>query len=466
MNDHKGEALIIGSGPGGYAVAIRLGRFGKKVTIVEKDFVGGTCLNVGCIPSKALIHASKVCQKIRHAEAMGITTGSVAVDMQKMQSWKQGLIEKLGRGVRQLCANAGARFLMGEAVFAGPRQVRVTSPERGEIIEAENIVIATGSHPVEIPGFSFDGEWVLSSKEALELKTIPSRMVVIGAGYIGMELGMLFAKLGTRVSIVEMLDQILPGFEEDVVKVIARQLRRDKIDYYVGARARSWKRGKAGVEVLVETEQDQQVLEGDFILLTVGRRPNTESLQLEKTGLASDEQGFIPVDRRFQTKVPGIYAIGDAAGPPMLAHKSTKEAEIVAEIIAGRSREWDCQGMPAVVFTDPEIATVGLSEKEAKEQGIDVVVGRFPFSASGRAMTTLETEGFVKIVAEKESQRVLGLQIVGAGASDLIGEGTLALEMGACVEDIAWTVHPHPTHSEALMEAAQQLLGEAIHVPH
>ena len=465
VTTRKVEVLIIGSGPGGYAAGIRLGQSGKEVTIVEKDFVGGTCLNVGCIPSKALISASKTYQKIRHAEALGITAASISVDMQKMQSWKQGVVEKLARGVRQLCKSAGAQFMMGEAAFVGERQVQVTSQDQEEIIEAENVVIATGSHPAEIPGFSFDGKWIISSTEALELKALPSKLVIIGAGYIGMELGMLYSNLGTRVSVVEMLDQILPGFEEDVVKVIARRLRRRQIDYYVRASALSWKKGKAGVEVLVQTEQGQRILEGDFILLTVGRKPNTDGLQLEKTGLVTDAQGFVQVDRRLQTKVPGIYAIGDAAGLPMLAHKSTKEAEIVAEVIAGRSREWDCRGVPAVVFTDPEIATVGLSERAAREQGIEVVVGKFPFSASGRAMTTLETEGFVKIVAEKETKRVLGLHIVGEGAAELIGEGTLALEMGACVEDIAWTVHPHPTLSEAVMEAAKRLLGEAIHVP-
>lgn len=465
MSARKVEVLVIGAGPGGYVAAIRLGQLGKRTTIVEKDFVGGVCLNVGCIPSKALITAAKLYERMRHAGAMGIRADSVSVDMERMQAWKAGIVERLSRGVRQLCKNAGAEFVMGQAAFVGERKVKVTSQENNEeVIEADNIIIATGSRPAAIPDFDLDGESVITSTEALALTEVPSRLVVIGGGYIGMELGMMYSKLGTKVTIVEMLDQLLPGFEEEVVRVVARQLKKQGLDSYVRARARSWKRTADGIEVSVETENGEQTLRGDYVLLTVGRKPNTDELQLEKTGVVTDGGGFIQVNKRLQTSVPGIYAIGDAVGNPMLAHKSSREAEVAAEAIAGLRSELDYVAMPAVVFTDPEIATVGLTEQEARNQGLDVMVGKFPFAASGRAMTTLETEGFVKIVAERESKRLLGLHIVGPEASDLIGEGALALEMGALVADIARTIHPHPTFSEAIMEAARHALGEAIHI--
>ena len=464
MTSRKVEVLVIGSGPGGYTAAIRLGQLGREVIIVEREIAGGICLNVGCIPSKALISASKIFEKIQHAGAMGIVADSVSVDMEKMQVWKQGIIEKLTRGVRHLCKSAGVEFVKGEATFIGERRVQVSSAEKAEIIEAENIIIATGSHPVEIPGFEFDGERVLSSTHALALKAVPSRMVVIGGGYIGMELSMLYSKLGTQVSIVEMMDQLLSGFEDDLVKVIARQLRKEGIDYYVRAHARGWRRRETGVDVSVETDHGELVLEGEFVLVTVGRRPHTKELELEKTGLSTDQDGFIPVNGKRQTSVPGVYAIGDVAGNPMLAHKSSREAEMVAEVIAAAGTAVDDLVVPAVVFTDPELATVGLSEKEAREQGYEVLVGRFPFAASGRAITMQETDGFVKIVADKRSKRLLGLHVVGPEASDLISEGAVALSSGASLESIAHTIHPHPTLSEALMEAAKHALGKAIHV--
>lgn len=464
MTARRVEVLVIGAGPGGYAAAIRLGRLGKKVTLVDKEFVGGVCLNAGCIPSKALITAAKTFEKMRQAGSMGIHAESVSVDLERMQEWKQGIVERLSRGIRQLCKHAGVELILGHASFAGERKLKIASRDGEETLEAENVLIATGSRAGEIPGFSFDGKLIISSTEALELKRVPSQMVVIGGGYIGMELGMMYSKLGARVTLVEMLDQLLPGFPEDIVQVITRRLKKQGIDYHVSARARGWEKCGEGVRVQVETPQGELSLPAELVLLTVGRRPNLQGLQLEKTGLAVDERGFLPVNSRLQTQVPGIYAIGDAVGNPMLAHKSSKEAEVAAEVIAGKRSELDYAAIPAVVFTDPEIATVGLSEKEAAERGFEVLIGRFPFAASGRAMTTLETEGFVKIVADKSTRRVLGVHIVGPEASDLISEGALALEMGAHLEDIAHTIHPHPTLSESLMEAAQQALGEAVHV--
>lgn len=464
MANRKYEALVIGAGPGGYVAALRLAQLGKKTALVEKQYIGGVCLNVGCIPSKALITASKTYERMRHAESMGIVAKSISVDMEKLQAWKNGVVEKLTRGIRQLCKSAGVEILIGEASFVSERKIRVLSQNQEETIEAENIVIATGSVPAEIPGFKFDGKYILSSTEAQELKSVPSKMIVIGGGYIGMELGMMYAKLGTKVTVVEMLDQLLPGFEEDIVRVITRQVKKQGIDYYLRAKAKSWKQKEGAVEVTIETQEGARTLDADFILLTVGRKPYIAGLQLEKAGIQTDARGFIPVNDKLQTHVPGIYAIGDVIGNPMLAHKASKEGEIAAEVIAGLPSAADYVAMPAVVFTDPEIATVGLSEKEAREKGYDLIVGKFPFAASGRAMTTLETEGFIKVVVDKESKRLLGFHIVGPEASDMISEGALALEMASQAEDVARTIHPHPTLSEALMEAVKDSLGEAVHI--
>jgi len=463
MSNHKTDVLVIGAGPGGYVAAIRLGQLGVKALVVEREFFGGVCLNVGCIPSKALITAAKLVEKIRSASEIGISTGEVDVDFAKMQEWKAGVTKKLTGGVESLLKANKVETLRGEARFLEPHKVEVKAAKETHTVEAKSVIIATGSRSTEIPGFEVDGKLVLTSTEALALEKVPDRLVVIGGGYIGLELGMMYQKLGTEVTVVEMMDQVLPGFDADLAKAIQRSLKKKKIDLMLESKALGYEKTKAGVEVRVETKKKQtEKLEADHVLVTVGRKPNTENLGLEEIGVELDG-AFIRVDERMQTSVEGVYAIGDVAGDPMLAHKASKEGEVAAEVIAGKPTVLDVRAIPAVVFTDPEIATAGLSESEARERGHDVAVGKFPFTALGRALTTRETEGFLKVISDAKTRELLGVAIVGPEASDLIAEAGLALEMGASVEDVALTIHAHPTLAEGMMEAAKAALGEAIH---
>lgn len=464
MADKQCDALVIGAGPGGYVCAIRLGQLKVKTILVERAWFGGTCLHVGCIPSKALITAAKFYDKLKHASEFGINISGASVDFPKMVQWEKSIIEKFSGGIRQLLKGNGVESIVGMAAFRSPKEVVVTNGDSTTTIEAKNIVIATGSVPAQVPIFPFDGERIIGSSEALTLPELPKRLLVIGGGYIGLEMGVMFAHLGTKVTVVEMMDQLLPGFDAELVRTLTRSLRQKGIEYFVKAKAKSYEGTVGNMKLTVETDGQDRVLEADRILVTVGRKPNTKGLDIEKSGVKTDERGFIPVNNKCETSVPGVYAIGDVVGNPMLAHKASKEGETVAEIIAGHRRVVDYVAMPAVIFTDPEIATVGLSESEAKEKGYDAASGKFPFAALAKAATQLSTEGYAKIIYDKASKQVLGFHIIGPGASDLIGEAALALEMGSTVEDISLTVHPHPTLTEAMMEAAKAALGEAIHI--
>jgi dihydrolipoamide dehydrogenase len=461
------DAIVIGAGPGGYVAGIRLGQLGKKALVVEKDRPGGICLNVGCIPSKALINASKLYDKLRHGSEIGILADNVRVDMPKMQQWKDEVVGKLTGGVRTLLKANGCDYRTGIAHLTGRNTVAVegqgADAGRNLTVEASAVVVATGSRPVEIPGFAFDGKRVVDSTGALAFAEVPGRLVVIGAGYIGMEIGTLYAKLGSKVVVVEALPTILPGTDPELVAVVARRLKKMGVETITGARARSWAERGDRATVTVETRSGDVPIDADAILVAVGRRPNSEGLGLEALGVRIDK-GFIAVDRRQQTNVPGIYAIGDVAGQPMLAHKASKEAEVVAEVIAGRRAEMDVRTIPAVIFTDPEVATAGLAADEAESRGRKVRVGKFPFAALGRAIANHDTDGFVKVVVDAETSEVLGLQVVGNGAGDIIAEAALAIEMGALADDVGLTVHAHPTLPEAIMEAAKASHGEAIHI--
>ncbi len=463
MQKKNVDALVIGAGPGGYVAAIRLAQLGKNTLLVEKNALGGVCLNVGCIPSKALITAAKTVDKIRKADQMGIIVGDLVVDFPKLISWKDGIVSKLTNGIGTLVKGNGGEVLMGTATFRSAREIEVATPDGPVLVEADNVIIATGSRPIEIPGFKFDGRRVISSTEALSLHEVPNRLLVVGGGYIGLEMGIMYAKLGANVTVVERADQVLPGFDPEIAQVIARQLKKLNVNVVLNAAAKGWTDGPLCAKVHIEQNGRVMDLDADKILVTVGRKPNTEGFGLEKIGVALDERGFIKVNNQLKTNVPGIYAIGDVCGQPMLAHKASKDAEVAAEVIAGHPVAQDAKVIPAVVFTDPEIGSAGLSESEAKAQGYEIIVGKFPFAALGRAMTTGETDGFVKVIADKGTQEVLGIHIVGPGASDLIAEGALAIEMGAFIDDLSLTVHAHPTLAEGLMEAAKAAVGEAIH---
>jgi dihydrolipoamide dehydrogenase len=458
------EALIIGAGPGGYVAGIRLGQLKKKAIVVEKDKAGGICLNVGCIPSKALITASKYYDKLLHGADMGLLADNVRIDMTKLQSWKGDVVSKLTGGVKTLLKANGCEYRTGTARLLSRDTVEVTDAEGAKTtIQADNIILATGSRPIEIPGFAFDGARIVDSTGALDFKTVPERFIVIGGGYIGIEIGTLYAKLGSKVTVVEALPSILTGNDPEIVQLVARKLKKLGVEVMTGAKAKSWTEAGGRAAVTLDVGGRDVTLEADKVLVAVGRRPNFENLGLEEVGVKI-ERGFVPVDRKMRTNVPGIYAIGDLAGQPMLAHKASREAEVAAEVIAGHKAEFDVRCIPAVIFSDPEVATAGISAEEAEKRGRKVRVGKFPFVALGRAIANADTDGFVKVVIDAQSKEVLGIHVVGNGASDIIAEAALAIEMGALADDISLTIHAHPTLPEAIMEAAKASLGEAIHI--
>lgn len=457
------DVLVIGAGPGGYVAAIRAAQLGKTVAVVEKAELGGVCLNVGCIPSKAMIHAAHTFEHTQHTADMGITMDNVRVDFAKVQEWKGGIVKQLTGGVASLFKGHKIQVIPGEALFVTENEVRVFHGYDVNRYRFEHCIIATGSRPIELPAFPF-GKRVLSSTEALSLTELPKSLVIIGGGYIGIELGTVFAKFGTKVTILEGSDQILPGFEPDMPRLVERKLKKLGVEIKTKALAQGMEETENGVIVSAEVKGEQQKIEAEYILVTVGRRPNTDELGLREVGMNLTDRGLVVVDKQGRTNIPNVYAIGDIVAGPALAHKASYEAKVAAEAIAGKPSEVDYKAIPAVVFCDPEIASVGINEREAKEQGIDYIVGRFPFAANGRALSVNAGEGYVKLIADKESKLVLGAQIVGPEASNIIAEVGLAIEMGATLEDIELTIHAHPTLGEVTMEAAELALGHPIHV--
>ena len=458
------RVVVIGAGPAGYVCAIRLAQLGQTVTVVEKGELGGTCLNVGCIPSKALIAAGALIEKIGRAEVMGIAVDGVRVDIEKLVSWKAGIVAKLTGGVALLLQKQGTKVVRGTARIVDAHTVEVATSAGPQRLECDDIVIATGSVPIELPGFEFDEDRVWSSTGALAPKRIPEHLVVIGGGYIGLELGMMYRHLGSEVTVVEATPGALPGQDRECVKLIERALKKQKITLLTETFAKGYDVVGEGLRVHVEGKQGKQSLDCDQIVSTVGRRPYSSGLGLESVGLAVDKKGFLKVDAQMRTAVPNVYAIGDIAGQPMLAHKGSREGLVAAGVIAGLPEAYDARCVPAVIFTAPEIASVGLLEEQLDAEGKKYKVGKFPFAASGRAMSLLETEGFIKIVADAETDEVLGVHMVGPEVTELIAEATLAIEMGATSEDLARTIHAHPTLPEALMEAAEAVHGMAVHV--
>jgi dihydrolipoamide dehydrogenase len=460
------DAIVIGGGPGGYVAAIRLGQLKQKTLVVEKEYMGGVCLNWGCIPSKALIAAANFVEKAQHSSHMGITVSDVKVDVTKMQAWKDGIIKKLTGGVTSLVKGSGADIVMGTAKLVGPNKVEVTAADgKKDVFEAKKgVIVSTGATPIEIPGFAVDGKTVITAREAVSLPQVPKSMVIIGGGVIGLELGMVYQKLGTKVTVVEMMDQLLPGVDVDLVKVVEKRFTQAGAEVLLQAKALGCNVTGNKATVTVEHKGAKRDIECEKVMVCVGFRPNSKGLGLEDVGVKLDPRGHISTNDLIQTNIPSIYAIGDVSGPPYLAHKASKEGEIAAEVLAGHKSARDWRAMPSAIFTEPEIAVVGLSEHKAKELGKKVSVGKFPFAASGRAMAVDSTDGFVKVICDADSHEVLGVGIVGPEASDLISEAALAIEMCAFAEDVALTVHPHPTLGESVMEAFKHALGEAIHI--
>lgn len=457
------ETLVIGSGPGGYVAAIRAAQTGQKVVVVEKENIGGVCLNVGCIPSKALISVGHRFEQAQHADDMGITATDVKIDFSKAQAFKDGVVKKLTSGVSGLLKGNNIEVVMGEAYFVDANTVRVMDETSAQTYTFKNVIIATGSRPVEIPTFKYTKR-VINSTGALSLPEIPKNLVVIGGGYIGTELGSAFVNLGSNVTIIEGGDDILAGFEKQMTSIVKKGLKKKGVEIVVKASAKGVEETENGVVVTYEVGGEEKKVEADYVLVTVGRRPNTDEMGLEELGIKFAERGLLEVDKQCRTSIPNIYAIGDIVAGPQLAHKASYEGKIAAEAIAGQTSVVDYLAIPAVCFTDPEMATVGLNEAEAKEQGYEVVAGKFPFGANGRALALNATEGFVKLVSRKEDGLLLGAQIVGQGASDMIAELGLAVEAGMTVEDIAMTIHAHPTLGEIAMEAAEVVMGHPIHI--
>ena len=467
MADESYEAIVVGGGPGGYPCAIRLAQLGVEVVCVENEQMGGVCLNWGCIPSKALISTAHLFEKAKGGAEVGITTGEVTLDAGKMQDWKDGIVKKLTGSVRQLLKANGAAIVEGSGWLLDAKRVEVTAAngDKRVLAASRGIVVATGSATIEIPGFAFDGSRIIGAREAVSLRQVPKRLLVIGGGVIGLELGMVYQKLGSELTVVELTPGLLPGTDPECTKVVERKLKKHGARLVLGARAGGVERLPDGsLRVRVSTGEEAESIDCDVVLVAVGMKPRSRGIGLEELGVAIDARGFVQTDATCATSVPGVYAIGDVSGPPMLAHKATKEGEVCAEVIAGKKAGKDWVTVPSIIFTDPEIASVGLTEAQAKENGRALKVGKFPFAALGRAMSLRETDGFVKVVADAGDGRVLGLHIVGPNASDLISEAALALEMGATAEDLSLTVHPHPTLGEALMEASAAVLGHAIHV--
>lgn len=456
------DVLVIGSGPGGYVAAIRAAQLGKNVTIVDKDQVGGVCLNRGCIPSKALISVSHRYEEMQGGADLGLSAQNVSLDFTKAQQWKDSVVKKLTGGVQALLKGNKVQIVPGEAIFVEKNQVRVLNGYEVNRYQFNHCIIATGSRPIELKAFPF-GKRILSSTEALNLKEIPKRLIVIGGGYIGIELGQTYAKLGSQVTILEGADHILPGFEKSLTQLVTKSLKRTRVEIHTNAMARSATQTETEVTVTFQVGDETKTVTGDYLLVTVGRRPNTDELGLEQIGLQTDKRGLIEINEKCQTNIPNVYAIGDIVKGPALAHKASYEGKVAAEVLAGLSSVIDYKAIPAVVFSDPEMASVGLSEAEAAEKGISYIVGRFSYGANGRALSANQPEGTVKIIAEKEKRIVLGAQIVGYEASNLIAEAALAIEMGATLEDISLTIHAHPTLAEMVMEASEAALGHGIH---
>lgn len=457
------DTLVIGSGPGGYVAAIRAAQTGQKVTIVERENLGGVCLNVGCIPSKALISVGHRFVEAQGADNMGISTSDVKLDFSKAQEFKNSVVKKLTGGVEGLLKGNKVEIVQGEAYFVDANTVRVMDDKSAQTYKFKNAILATGSRPVEIPSFKFSKR-IIDSTGALNLEEVPGKLVVIGGGYIGTELGSAYANLGSEVTILEGAKDILAGFEKQMTQIVKKGLKKKGVEIVTQAMAKGAEETDNGVKVTYEVKGEEKSIEADYVLVTVGRRPNTDEMGLEEAGVKMGERGLIEVDRQGRTSASNIFAIGDIVPGPQLAHKASYEGKIAAEAIAGEKSEVDYMAIPAVCFTDPELATVGLNEEQAKEEGYEVTAGKFPFGANGRALALDASDGFVKLVSRKEDGLLLGAQIVGAGASDMIAELGLAIEAGMTVEDIAMTIHAHPTLGEISMEAAEVVLGNPIHI--
>jgi dihydrolipoamide dehydrogenase len=468
MAEHKSktQVAVIGGGPGGYAAAFMAADLGLDVTLINPEAnPGGVCLYRGCIPSKALLHVARLLGEAQEAEHWGITFGQPKIDLDRLRAWKEEVVEQLTSGLGQLARQRKITYLKATASFKDNETLQIDHVDGGrDSLTFESAIVATGSRPSSIPALDIGSERVMDSTAALKLKEVPKSLLVIGGGYIGLEMATVYARLGAKVTIVEMTPDLLPGVDSDLVSVLAKQLERQTDQILLNTIVREMKEQKNGVKVTMETKAGEDATRVfDRVLVAVGRRPNSNDIGLENTRIETDDRGFVRVDRQRRTAEANIYAIGDVAGEPMLAHKASHEGRLAAEVIAGKKVVWEPQAIPAVVFTDPEIAWCGLTGNDAKNRGIDVETARFPWMASGRAKTLGRTDGVTKLLVDPRTKRILGMGVAGPGAGELIAEGVLAVEMGAVASDLGLSIHPHPTLSETVMEAADLIYGHATH---
>jgi len=461
------QVTVIGGGPGGYAAAFLAADLGMNVTLIDKEKnPGGVCLYRGCIPSKALLHVAKLLNETKEAENWGIKFGEPQIDLDKLRSWKNDVVGKLTGGLGQISKMRKINFIQGTASFKDSRTLKIEKTDgTTEDHKFENAVIATGSVITVIPSLNIDSKRLLNSTSALNLPEIPKKLLVIGGGYIGLELASVYSALGTKVSVVEMMAGLLPGADRDLVVYLQKRVEKSYEKIMLNSRVLEMKEEGDSIKVKIQDKEGKITEEAyDYVLMSIGRKPETKGLGLENTKVKVNERGWVVVDKQMKTDDPGIYAIGDIAGEPMLAHKASHEARVAIEVIDGHKAFFEPQAIPAVVFTDPEIAWAGLTETQAKDRGIKYEVAKFPWAASGRATTLDRFDGVTKLVIEPETQRILGIGICGPGAGELIAEGVLAIEMGANVTDLKLTIHPHPTLSETVMEAAEVFFGQSTHV--
>jgi len=467
-NDGNGaRVVVVGAGPGGYAAAFMAADLGLQVTLIDADpNPGGTCLYRGCIPSKALLHVVKLLHETKHAGVMGLDFGQAKIDLDKLRDWKNGVVAQMTAGTGQLAKMRKVTYIQGRGRLLNGTTVAVTRLDGGqETVSSDYIILATGSRSAAIPGQPLNTARIMGSTAALELADIPERLLVVGGNYIGLELGSVYAALGSRVTVAEMMPQLAPGTDRDLVRILAKRLGQDLEAIWLNTKVAAMQEQADRVQVSLEGDQvEQPQQEFDKVLVAIGRVPNTEDLGLENTKVEIGPDRFIKVDQQLRTAEPTVFAIGDLVGQPLLAHKATHEGRTAAEVIAGHKVAFEPQAIPAVIYTDPEIASVGLTETEAKAQGRRVAVARFSWAASGRATTHGRNDGLTKLIIDPDSERVLGMGIAGPGAGELIAEGTLAVEMAALAKDVALTIHPHPTLSETVMEAADVFFGQSTHV--
>ena len=458
------QVAVLGAGPGGYAAAFYAADLGMQVALIDEEKnPGGVFLYRGCIPSKALLHVAKVVDEARHASNWGVTFTEPKIDVNRLRSFKQGVVDKLTGGLGSVAKMRKVNFIQGHATLTGPRSMKISGAGGETELQFEHLILATGSSPTKIPSLSIDSPRMLDSTSALELPDVPKTMLVVGGGYIGLELGSVYATLGTKVSVVEMTGGLLPGADRDLVSILEKRLKGLFAGIMVNTKVVKVADEKNGIRVTFEGDVAEKEQVFERVLVSIGRRPNSKVPGLETTKVKIDAKGFIETDPQRRTAEPTIFAIGDVAGEPMLAHKASHEARVAVEAIAGHKAVFEPQAIPAVVFTDPEIAWCGLTEAQVQGRD-DVEVAKFPWAALGRAITIDRPDGLTKLVLEKKTGRVLGVGIVGSGAGELIAEGVLAIEMGATAEDLKLTIHPHPTLSETVMEAAEVFFGQSTHV--